>query len=40
MAKTKLLELRDILELWDDTNVPAVMKLQALEVGPVVQKYP
>ena len=40
LAQTKLLEVRNVLELLNDTNVPAVMKLQASEVWSAVQKYP
>ena len=38
ISQTKLLEVRNILELLNGTNKPVVLKLQASGGGSVIQK--
>ena len=40
IAQTKLHEIRNILVRLNETNIPVVMNVQALEVGLEVQEYP
>ena len=38
--QTKVIVMKNILEHQNDTNLVAVLKIQASEVGPTVQEYP
>ena len=40
IAQTKLHEIRNILVRLNETNIPVVRNVQALEVGLEVQEYP
>ena len=40
VVQNKLLEVRNVLGLINDTNIPIFMKLKASEVRSEVQKYP
>ena len=40
ISQTKVIFVRNILELLNNTSVTAVLKIWALEVGSLVPKYP